>query len=259
MEHQVVLFANSANNSYISPAKDQFTVDFEQAVYIPQEVKNVTIEVVNASMWNSFHNIETDVNDQLWIEFNNGADQYNITIPPGIYDLEALNDTIQRQLPPAFRNKVIFSGDKATQKVVIYLKDIGSKVIFNVPNSAGTICGFGDSDAPAIGRTSVVNTYVVAPNVAQFGAVTNIVIHSDIITNGIISSNMKQVLAQIPINVDVGALMVYEPINPIKIECNHLLNNYLYNARFWITDQNNNPLNTNGENWNLMMVIRYYK
>ena len=61
------------------------------------------------------------------------------------------------------------------------------------------------------------------------------------------------------IDVSPGSQIVSRPFNPARIPVSELLNAKRNNIRMWLTDDNDNRVNTNNEYWTARIVIRYLK
>jgi hypothetical protein len=119
------------------------------------------------------------------------------------------------------------------------------------------ILGF---NALTYGPFPTVPTSVLAPNVAQFNQVNYFLLHSDLTNKGIrFNNNYNQTISQILIDVPPGSQITYKPFNPAKISAPELAGTNRTNLRFWLTDDRNRRVNTNGEYFTARIVIHYLK
>ena len=99
---------------------------------------------------------------------------------------------------------------------------------------------------------------LVAPNIAGFNTVNYFLIHSDLTSRGIRFNNtFTQVISQILIDVPPGSQIIYAPFNFPSISCPELIGASRKVMRFWLTNDKNERVNTNGENWSARVVIKY--
>lgn len=205
------------------------------------------------------------------ISANNGAfsrvryntvNNYIITIPQGLYDLNGINQAILRGLENAGAkidpNPLIsFSPDEPTQRVEMRVNYSTVSVDFTQPDTPRTILGF---NSAVYGTYATTPVSVLAPNVAGFNQVNYFLIHSDLTNKGIrFNNNYNQTIAQVLIDVSPGSQIVSRPFNPARIPVTELVGAKRNNIRMWITDDNDNRINTNSEFWTARIVIRYLK
>ena len=85
-------------------------------------------------------------------------------------------------------------------------------------------------------------------------------IHTDLISKGIRFNNLyRGVIGQILITKPPGSQIVSTLINPPRVSAGELAGSTRTIARFSITDDSNNPINTNGEYWTARICIRWYQ
>jgi hypothetical protein len=233
-------------------------MNLKSSLSFPPNAKNITVEVVQANIWWSVVNIKEGVNDEFRlitdIEAGVGT-TVNIVIPKGLYTLALLSDAIDRLLVvqgiPS--GTVKLSADDSTQRTILSIANKNS-VVFHA-NTPYELFGFNlDSEVEA----TQDGFSVLSPNIARFGDIDSFLIHSDIVNGGIpINGSMSQTLAQAPIDVLPGSLITFRPRNPIRLNCSHLRHQDRNTLSFWITDQKNKSVDTNGEFWSAMIVFRY--
>lgn len=147
------------------------------------------------------------------------------------------------------------SPDDATQKVELTLNYLGSSVDFTQPDTPRIILGF---DSQVIGPTVIAPISIVADNVAAFNQVNYFLIHSDLVNKGIrFNNNYNQTIAQVLIDVPPGSQIVSKPFNPARSNAFELGGSQRTNIRFYLTDDRDRAVNTNGEYWTCRVVIKY--
>jgi hypothetical protein len=252
---------NGAAN--ISTDGSRFTVNLDEPISIPPDALNVTIDIEEATVWWVVPNIETGVNDLLYLTVPNVADvltSYIVTIPQGLYDRSGLSQAIQRELSNlgakiSPESTIILSEDDATQKVEIRLPYLGSTINFTFAQTPREILGF---DSQVIGPTIIAPDTVLADNVAAFNTVDYFLLHSDLTNQGIrINNSYSQTVAQVLIDSPPGSQIVFSPFNPARVSAQDLAGAKRSRLRFWLTDGRNQAVNTNGEYFSMRLSIRY--
>ena len=247
----------------ISADGSRFEIQLQDAIQLPAEAINVQIAVEEATVWWVVPNIITGENDKMYITVPNVADvltAYVITIPQGLYDLSGLNQAIARELSNAGAkidpsNTVLLTADEATQKVEIVLNYLGSQIDFTQPDTPREILGF---NSQILGPTVIAPYTQIADNVAGFNTVNYFLIHSDLTNKGIrFNNNYNQTISQVLIDVAPGSQIVSRPFNPARINAQELAGAKRTNIRFWLTDDKDRPVNTNGEYFTCRVVIKY--
>ena len=188
----------------------------------------------------------------------NIANNYILTIPQGLYDLNGINQAISRELENAGANSLIsLTPDEPTNRVEIRFNYNTVVVNFTYPDTPREILGFNNA---IYGPYATVPLNVIAPNIAQFNQVNYYLIHSDLTNKGIRFNNAyNQTIAQVLIDVAPGSQIISKPFNPARINVNELIGAKRNNIRMWLTDDSDNRVNTNDEYWSARLVIRYFK
>jgi hypothetical protein len=242
-----------------------FEVQLQDGLKIPTDALNVNVSVEEATVWWVVPNIITGENNRMYISGPNTADvltTFSITIPQGLYDLSGLNQAVLRELenigakinPDPLIN---MTPDDATQKVEIRFNYNTVSIDFTQVDTPRDILGF---NAQTYGPFPIVPTSVLAPNIAQFNQVNYFLIHSDLVNKGIrFNNNYNQTIAQVLIDVAPGSQIVSKPFNPAKINASELTGATRTYLRFWLTDDEDRRVNTNGEYWTARIVIHYLK
>ena len=254
-----------------------FQVNLEDGgIRVPRDAVNVSVSVESASVWFSTPNIisadsldgRLKKNNVLYINALNTssvATNYVVALEDGLYDLTALNEKIFNTLKNTTikyttNSPIVFDADSATGKIFAIFNEPSVTINFVPADTFRDILGFasGTITSPA-GSSPTTPKTVDAPNVARFNTLTSYLIHSDIVQNGIrFNNSYNQTLT----DVLIGDTAPYEqinstPFNPPRINANELRGIGRNNITFWLTDQDNNRINTNGEYWSFRMVIRY--
>ncbi len=245
----------------ISPKGSSFEVLLDNPIVIPRQAKNCYITVQNATAWWNIYNIEEGVNDQISVTYFDGLISVTVvlTIDAGLYDLDHLSAEIQRELNANGLPSDLFQliPDQASQKTVIQFNTAGVQVDLSIPRNFSTILGFDERLVPALLTTGV--QFEKSDNIANFNTVDYLLIHSDLVSRGIqINGIYNNTIAQLLIDVAPGSQIVSKDFNIPQIPANELIGEKRRNLRFWLTDQDNNLVDTNGELFSVRLIIHYF-
>ena len=205
-------------------------------------------------------NIITGENDRLYITGPNQNDvvqSFICEIPQGLYDLPGIESAILTALENQGAKTtpeplVSLTADDNTQRVRIRLNYTDSAIDFIPPQTPRDILGFGPQ---LISRPPTVHT---AQSVAKFNQVNYFLIHSDLVSRGIRFNNTyNQTIMQVTIGVSPGSQIVSTPFNPPRVDAQNLAGATLNRVKFWLTDQQNRSVSTNGEDWSVRIAIRW--
>lgn len=258
------LFSSDEKNGAINRSVDgsSFTVNLDESKLVPYNAKYPNISVQEAQIWWTIPNIITGKNDKLYIFGPNTLDVdqlFTVTLPQGLYDLNGLNEAILRELEANGAKidpepLIFLSGDESTQKVELKFNYPNMSIDFTQPNTPYEILGFDQQIYLEINSNPLLG-----PNVANFNQVNYFLMHSDISSRGIrLNNSYSQIVAQVPIDVPPGSQITYKPFNPAHIPASELIGANRTSLRFWLTDDENRLVNTNGENYSFRLIIRYY-
>ena len=111
----------------ISPDGSYFEIQLQDGLMLPKYALNINVAIEESTVWWVVPNIITGENDKMYLTgtTSTGVTQnFDITIPNGLYDLSGLNNAINREFELAgARNDpdplITLNADEATQKVEI--------------------------------------------------------------------------------------------------------------------------------------------
>ena len=256
------IISSDAINGAINKTPDgsTFDVQLEQPLTIPKEALNVTVEVQSAAVWWTVPNIITGVNDIFRITEGTGPPTVlDVTVPQGLYDLVGLAAAIERELVnngASQTNIISFSGDTATQKVVITANVADIVIDFTGSQTFRDILGFTSTDI--LSNAAVFPLNFLASNVAQFNVLEYFLLTSDLVDAGLRFNNRwNNIVARIYIDVAPGSQIIYTPFYAARSTANKLRGRKVHTMHFTLTDQNNKVVNTAGESYSARIVIRY--
>lgn len=249
--------ANGARN--VRDLGSAFDVQLDDAIAIPPGAVNCTLEVNQTSIWNTVPNISVEQkNDTFYFSAVEPAVWETITIDKGLYSVSALNAAISRGLVNLGydADKITMTGDEATQKIVFTFKDVNTSIDFTQADTFREIVGF---DSRIVGPSTIAGETELGDNVAAFNQVNSFLLHSTIINQGIpVNAIGASIIARVPIDVSPGSQINYSPNNPVPTAANTLIGSSLNRFSVWLTDQANRPVDTNGEVFDALIIIRYH-
>jgi hypothetical protein len=250
-----ILVSSNPSTSSLNLSSDgsKFEVAFANPIKIPSNAKNVTVECTNAFIWWIIANIITGQNDKFYLTV--AATPYVLTIPQGLYDATGLKNAIERELTNnGISGAIIIGSDASTQKVTILIAATTTSVDFTQSDTPREIMGFNDQ---VVGPPTSPNTTYLADNVAAFNQVNYFLVHSTIVNEGLTTNGVgSQTVAVVPIDVQPGKQIIYKPFNPSQMDITGRGIN-ISRLKFWLTDDQNRSVNTNGEYWGCNLLIRY--
>ena len=247
---------NQAKN--VSSDGSSFSVQLASPIQIPRGAVACTLEVTQASVWNNMFNISAQIGNNQFRYDPAGAGYTTLTIPDGQYSLSALNDVLAAHFVAEALDEdyIQIGADEPTQKAVLIFKVAATLVDFREGvNSCRDVLGFNAREVTA----PVNNHPELGDDVAKFNRVNSLLIKTNLIGNGIpVNNKSNGVIASIPISEAPGTLIVYNPPHPITADATSLVggvNNYF---SFWLLDQEERPVDTNGESYSFVVVIKYF-
>jgi hypothetical protein len=241
-----------------------FNIQLEEGLQIPKDARNVNLQVETATIWNVSPNIITGTNDQLYItcprESDSASTVYQLTIPQGLYSLSDLNQAIQRELSNAGAKItpdacVTLLADTATNKTEFRFNYTGIEIDFTQTDTFRDVLGF---NSQVVGPNATAPLIYLADNVADFAVIEYYLIHSDLVNRGVrFNNNYSQIISQVLITAPPGSQIVHTPFHPAKSNAQDLAGNLRRNIKFWLTDQDDNLVSTNSEDYSVGIKITY--
>jgi len=269
-----LLVSSDATQGAINKSADgsQFEIQLDEAIKIPKEALDVSVELLESTIWWVIPNIITGVNDTMYIYGDDDTlpvpvpQLFTVTLPQSLQDLTTFNNAVlsglealgARTLDAALNPLplVSFSPDSATQKVIIRFNYTNVYVDFAPAQTPYEILGAAQVQYGPFGGAPINQ---LMPNTAAFNTVNYFLVASDLVQKGIRFNNRyNQVIGQVLIDVAPGSQIVSQPFNPPKSKAQELAGAKRTNLRFRLTDDQLRPINTNNENWSARIVIKYF-
>lgn len=219
----------------------------------------VTLKVTGATIWWTMINIGVSQgNNVLTYTLAAGADK-TITIDDGLYDIDALNDAIQRGLVNNGDTAgiITFAGEYASQKTVMTLNGTAAAIVvkFTETNSFKDLIGFTTS-ADYASPTTTLN--FTSPAVAQMSSINYFLIQSDLVNSGIPTNGITTgTIAKVNIDVLPGSQINYKPFIPYAVDASKLLNNGNLIWTYTLTSDNGADVDTNSNSWSVDFSLEY--
>lgn len=238
----------------------QYEINTDEPIIIPREAINCEIYATSASVWNVIPNIITGVNDQFYITIGLIDPQWIVTIPQGLYDLGTLEQAIERGLENQGASVGTFSflPDDPTQKVVIRINAVDITIDFTFNDTPRDLLGFDSQTLPNAPPSTGIESFV-ADNEAAFNNIDFFLIHTDLCSEGIrVGGTFNQSVVKVDIgDTPPGSLITNQYFVPVVCECQYLIGAQRKNWKIWLTDQTNQRVNTQNENFTVQLILRY--
>ena len=247
-------FESGTNRAGTDLKGSLFRADLQTPISVPKSARDVFVKVHSAEIWNTFPNIESEVNDTFTFIPPNFV-PIVIKVPTGAYNVDGLNLVLQNgfsalQYPPDYVRLEEF----VEQNKVIMVMKVSDVTFSAVASSIRTVIGF------TTDRTSVSgeDSRFVGDTIAAFNVVNKLFLQTNLVSNGIpFNGFASQAIAKIPITKAPGSQFNFEPFNAIEVGAPELRGSNITHITFWLTDENNNPVDTNGESWGFALQIGY--
>jgi hypothetical protein len=255
------IFSSAVENGAINKSADGtvFSVSLDQAISFPSDAFNMTCEVQSGTLWNSVNNISATLNNNKFYYFN-GANTtlYTVTLPDGLYSVSSLNAEVNKSLvnQGLVSGVVSITGNQSTQRIVLSFNILGSYVNFAQPNTCRGVLGFNARLAP-LAPTTIIGQSADGDTTAKFNNIESFLLKTDLVYGDIPTNNVSdQTIAQIDITARTNEQIVYQPINPIRVDASNLKGQGRNYATFRLTDEKGFPAQTN-EDWAFLLLFRY--
>jgi len=218
--------------------------------------KKYEAALLSIDLYNTIPNI-TKENNIFKYSTDNGNTWKIITLNKGSYELQALNDEIQRQMVingdyDSVNNEfyITITANVSELKTIINITNRSYLVDFTVENSIAPTLGFNAATQPIIPYGYNKSQDVV--NITKVNSVLgNVDMISSSYVNGkqspaIYSFNPNRVSPGYKIDERPNPSLIFYPLNRSSIS----------SIRVWFTDQNNKPVDLRGETVTVKLYIR---
>ena len=249
----------------------RFSVQMNYPLHVPIGAQNATCEVIQANIWNTSPNISPSFNNDMFVAFD-GTNMIRIQVEKGLYDITTLVSQLEIQwnsylavdgkttVAYQWASLFLISGNDSTQKVSIAFENLMAVNIYIdwTQTTLRSILGF-ESTSPQ--KPLVYKGSLTADNTADFNNLNAYYVHSDLVGNGIpTNSTYGQTISVIPVSSAPGNLIVFQgQYENFFADCNNLVGSH--NGRstfsFWLTTENNTPIDMNGEEFSFTLLFKW--
>lgn len=271
-DEKVIILDSGGNNVQNKSADgSRFTVTLNSSLEIPRNAINLKCDVHRALVWNTFYNITTaDGNNEFVLTSylaNGTQTTQTITIPNGSYTPNLLEAELQAifldlgliQNPPPLN----ISADQARGRIILKLNYTNTQVDFTNGKLADLLgfnnTTYGSLILPTPAPTQGFQKFI-APKNASFNKYQYLLLKSNLASGeGIMLNNrFDNYIAMIPISVSPFSQIQDLLSQPLELDSSLLKGSFgAKNIWLELCDQNGNPVNTNGENFSIMIKIKY--
>ena len=229
-----------------------FTTKFPTAIILPDY--DYEIALVNLETWYSFANI-TETNNNLKYSVDDGISWKLLIVDIGAYEIESLNDEIQRMMKmngdwDAANNAfyITISANTSTLQSSIDITHPKYKIDFTIPNSIRSILGFSPS--------TLSQGHHKSDNIVNIIDFTSIYVNCDCINGSYVNGIPSPVIYSFGPKVSPGYKIVESPVNLVYLPVNRKT---LSEFTIWITDQKGRSIDFRGETITCRFHIRNMK
>jgi len=226
-----------------------FTTHFPNPIKLDPR-KKYKVAFVSLETYNSIPNI-TNENNNFTYSNDNGKTWKCIKLRKNAYDIVEINDEVQRQMIIAGdynveQDSMYINISTFTLSSVIEISHPEYKINFDVENSIGPLLGF-DKELLSYG-------YNQSPKIVIINQVNSILIHTNIINGSYDNGLRAKVIHSFSPAVGPGVKIRERP-QPELIFCSINLSE-IDNIRIWLTDEEKNPIDLQGEEITVRLLIR---
>ena len=261
---EITLLVNSAYGSNKSVDGHSFVQRLSPPLRVPAG-RNAVIEATEVNIWHVSPNIIAGTNNILIFTFSavSGGSAQTFTFPQGLYSLNSINLRLQHFLISLGldQNTVSFVPVQAESKLLIHFQpDSASGTIGinfgDAANSMREFLGFqGSGNLSATTESSVYGSHVSKFNSLEYYKLeaVGLSISGGYSENG---NNDSNTIAVVVPNVSPSQLIVQRLAHPIKLHCN-IAGATISQITWRLLDNNDEPVNTNSENFSARVRITY--
>lgn len=250
----------------------RFSVQLNYPLHIEGEAKRATCEIIQANIWNTSPNISPQFNNDLFVAYD-GTQLVSIRIEKGLYDIQTLTAQLELQwdsyiasdgktgVARKWASLFTMTGNDSTQKVSIQFENTDTKVNIYIDWTQTTLRDILGFDITSLQKPVALGGSLTANYIADFNNLNAYYLHTDLVGNGIpTNSTYSQVIAVIPVTSAPGNLIVFQGATEnLFADCNNLVGyqNSRSTFSFWLTTENNQPIDMNGEEWSFTMLLKW--
>ena len=263
MNEQLLLISSDPSAGATNKSSDGSSFDLQFDT--PLELTgNPTMKVISANAWYVFPNVKTGVNDKITIRYGT-SDVGVITIPQGLYDIDLLNNAIEREIQQTAiadgvgNDSLTFVADNATQKVTLEIRStINIEIRWGDTSETTMGALFGFNAITSYNTVTHGNSHhFEGANQAQMSPLNSLQLHCSAARGSIANGKSgSSTIAAIEIDASPGHQILYRPFFAPKVSASSLKSKTSV-MRFSLTDQSGNPVNTQGEYYQAQLLLEW--
>ena len=249
---KLVEYATPGEEQYliVSGSGSRLRTNYNPPMVFDSSAAGYEISLLRLETYFSFPNIDSS-NNCVRVSIDHGVKWYEVKISTGCYDINSINNVMQRLLMEAYgetkkENHVILSANRNTLKCILEIRDAATIVDFNIENSLRSVLGFQAK------RYSSAKRYE-SENIVNILNVNSILVHCDIVGASRLNGIEAPVIYNFFPDVSPGEKIVSQPKHLIYIP---LTMDVIPSMTSWLTDQNQKELDLRGEELTLTFHVR---
>ena len=209
--------------------------------------KQYEMALVNLETYWSFPNISKKNN---LFKFSDARNTHTIFIPKGAYELSQINDYIQSKMIDLEypKDSITITANPQTLKCVLTINK-GLVVVFTEDNSIASVLGFN----PGLYVAKESSKVYEGQNIVNIININTILVHNNLISHSYIDGALNPVIYSFFPTTGVGQKIIEKPrervYSPVTLDT-------ISTMQTWLTDQNNNDLDLQGENLTIRFHLR---
>ena len=249
----------------VNSGNSVWQAEYPGGITFPSSAKNLTLDVPQAALWYTAHLIEAGGPNKIYVNLSSGVPaSITIDFAPGLWSLRDMNTEIALQLAKktnstAAANYFSLEGIPSTghtrfvfnqPAITVYIT-----IDFSAADSLFKLLGFDQGDI--VNNNDIWPTFpagyypqtTISPNIATFDENGSFLLQTSLCGGrGIpVNSTAGNVVAQIIPDVEAGALIVYRPPQPPKVDVQHLAGKTVNTIHFQLTNEKGRELTFSSE------------
>ena len=267
---ETLILANSKDGRNKSADGSAFDVIFDVPI---RTGKDTHLKVLSSTIWYTFPNVKTGVNDQLVIKYGNGlTNTAYLTIPQGLYGITELDAAVQHQIESLGLSSQSNLASKTALVIGANYATGQASVTINIDTSQPTqhveIDWVNSSLAPLLGFTQNVSLNAASGDftaaffgntIASLSPVDSLQIHCSTARGSVVAGKTdSDVIASIQIDARPGFQIMYNPVQAPRVSApGFAFTNGVRIMRMRLTDQEGVAVNTQSEYWTATLLLEW--
>jgi hypothetical protein len=236
----------------LSDNSSDFTICLSPQIYLNVH-KQYEAALFGIDLYNSIPNITED-NNKFKYSTDNGNNWKIIKLNKGSYELQAINDEIQRQMvihgdydSKSNEFYITITPNITELKSIINITNESYLVDFTVENSIGPTLGFKN--------LIIEHGYNTSPDIVDITKVNSVLVNVDIISGSYVNGNQSPTIYSFDPNYVPPGYKIDERPNP-TLMFYPVTRWCIDSVRVQLTDQDNKPIDLRGERVTVKLCIR---